>query len=595
MKLVYVADDQETKTFPDGDGYTVTTLKYDVKRMFPSLQALVEKIAAERDFDGIVVSAKLGNELEYMGLEFAMRVRLSWSTIKEKAFTSLFIYTPELPEEIYKRQTLLMERPTATVLPAIGTFIFKSIGSFGKLACNPANYNLLNTDNFERLCLNVIRVNKPAELGNHSLANLLGVLRLAAITGNNAALAANAYVARFSHDLYVKYKTDFKNGTGPVVAERSIASIGRKVLLIDDNEHHGWTDVLSKIFEAGVLHTVPSGKDFIARAEAEILKPDWDLILLDLRLEDSEDQGEVVNKPAAAFSGARLLESIKKANRGSQVILFTASSKAWIMRDLIMAPYYADGYFVKESPDVTFDESFTRYSYLAFVKQVRECFSRWRLKDLVHKVDFIKANLAISLTIAGQGTARYNQIVTFEGAILSKMQTALEIVSTYTPGEVYKLRLAFLQLYQCLEDYSKLDFIYRRVGNIDSVIRKNGTLANVVYPDPGLGGGFISIVKFNRGRYCYQNAMVLPKLKSVEFKHDSFTDDDASPLLRMITIFKERHGFSIPECNELIEFTFLRSNLCGHLTGNIDINRRDIMMKDLVEITAVIEKIITTG
>ena len=204
MRLVHIADAQDKKNFPDGDGYSVKTLRFDIKREFPDLQVLIEKIAIEHQYDGVILSAKLDNELEYRGLEVAMRIRLSWATIKDKAFVSLFIYTPELSEDIYKQQMQFMELSTATVLLTTGTFIFNSIDGFSVLAGNPAKYRLLNEENFRQQCLEVLKVNKPVQVGNHALANILGVIRLAIITGNTSALEHNEFLARFNSNMYVK-------------------------------------------------------------------------------------------------------------------------------------------------------------------------------------------------------------------------------------------------------------------------------------------------------------------------------------------------------------------------------------------------------
>jgi len=52
----------------------------------------------------------------------------------------------------------------------------------------------------------------------------------------------------------------------------------------------------------------------------------------------------------------------------------------------------------------------------------------------------------------------------------------------------------------------------------------------------------------------------------------------------MISVFKERHNFNEFQCADLIEMTYLRSNLCGHETGNIDVRVRDIGKDDVVKI-----------
>lgn len=57
------------------------------------------------------------------------------------------------------------------------------------------------------------------------------------------------------------------------------------------------------------------------------------------------------------FSGMKILKAIKAANQGIQVIMFTASNKAWNMKALLDAG--ADGYYIKESPEFAFPNSYS--------------------------------------------------------------------------------------------------------------------------------------------------------------------------------------------------------------------------------------------
>ena len=72
----------------------------------------------------------------------------------------------------------------------------------------------------------------------------------------------------------------------------------------------------------------------------------------------------------SAYSGAKLLKSIKEKNKGTQVIIMTASNKAWNMKHLLKLG--ADGYYVKESPGVAFSSDFSHSNYQNFKTEVEK-------------------------------------------------------------------------------------------------------------------------------------------------------------------------------------------------------------------------------
>lgn len=397
MKLLHLKDQTEKHEIEAVAGIEISVKVYDIQKLWSDLQNLVQEVAKD-DFDGIVVSARLGSPSNYGGLEFCIRLRLSYSLIGIKAFTTLFVYTESPVEEIIKEQTQQKTQPTATLLLTKGTFAFDSLHSFTVISSPPSNYNQLNEGNYKISFLDVIKINRPPEIGNHSLANLFGATRFAEITGHTDAIATNAAIIEKKTDLYFKFKTDFKSNESPPFKKKTIPGIGKNILLIDDKENYGWSDVLSKVFKDAFFDFVAAGENFVERAELKAFEtdektslPKWDLILLDLRLEEIEDSDELVHKPANEYSGGDLLQKLKEANKGIQIIVFTASNKAWNYRELYELG--ADGYFVKESPELSLTDAFSVKNLEVFFKQVDSCFHYSFLKSFYFILNSLDAIL----------------------------------------------------------------------------------------------------------------------------------------------------------------------------------------------------------
>lgn len=391
MKLLHIKDQNELYVIPRIDGLSISVYSSDIHKQWGDLQKFVEHITKE-DFDGIVLSANLGSNNDYWGLEFSMRLRLSYSNIKDRAFKTLFVFAEKPVEEIIKEQIGNKTQPTGTVLLTKGTYVFNSLDLFDLISTSEKNYNLLNKENFKADFLDIIQI-KHEGYGHHSLANLFGAIRLAEITGYGEILASNQEILKKSSDLYLKYKIDFKIKESKTFLKKVIPSQGKNVLLIDDKENFGWTDILRKLFKDARFDFVASGENFIERTEVKlftetdsILK--FDLVLLDLRLKDEEDGDNSVNKRADEYSGADLLRTIKNYNQGIQVIVFTASNKAWNLKQL--TDLGADGYFVKESPEVSVGDDFSLKNFENFVQLVQMCYEYNFLKHFFQKLKEIE-------------------------------------------------------------------------------------------------------------------------------------------------------------------------------------------------------------
>lgn len=233
------------------------------------------------------------------------------------------------------------------------------------------------------------KINIPPKKGfNHSLANQWGASVMASFVPGGVELEE---IRPIKKDLYFKYITACsKEDLSSLIIEESLTpstdnyieinATGKRILIIDDEADKGWESVLKKLLASAeeittIKEKVPNFKTMTDEAKIHFLSP-WDLFILDLRLDGDAEEGIYDTND---FSGAQILRLIKALNRGNQVIMFTASNKAWNYKALLNAG--ADGYYIKESPEFKFSREFSRANVDSFRRDVERCFERGYLRD----------------------------------------------------------------------------------------------------------------------------------------------------------------------------------------------------------------------
>lgn len=394
MKIIYIKGLHVNPeiTSPTNE---ITSLLFDPNKYLGKMQDFINALAFY-EFDGIVLPVDLDTSTNHLGLEICIRIRLSKNLLGQKANCTFFLFHSQSPVEIFKEQIQNDANPTASILYTEGTFSFDDAASIKFLIENPKNYNILNESNFKKCFFDNIQIKKSPNFGNHSIANIWGANRLADVTGNTELL--QSFVSQSDNlkekksDLYFMYLTSV-GVTKPITTQKHISAVGKNILLIDDEADKGWEVVLKTIFKGGNFESITPSANLINEAQLKLKEtinnlPKWDLVLLDLRLVESEDQGENAYKTASKYTGAAILKEIKENNFGTQVIMFTASNKAWNMRELLNLG--ADGFYIKESPEYGYDLDFSQNNYAQFEVQVNTCFKKGFLRSLFSKLSPLK-------------------------------------------------------------------------------------------------------------------------------------------------------------------------------------------------------------
>ncbi len=348
---------------------------------------LTEHINDKSIINILLIDCSLGKIItDYLGIRLGLLVRLI-SSLGDNRYLPIIFFSSENEESI---RAVLQKNTRETLAP-----FFVSEGCyFVDFSSEEIRQKLSKVKKIDKDTLNTIfnKVsikNLETSSSHHAFTNQWGVWKLAQATGNKDTLLANTEFQKAYKTLYFQYliakdkvslpsqepkiKCQYKDKNGNIINATS-----KKILLIDDDAQKGWYDVLNKIFgnTTSVFQCITTKE----QAETKIANSDFvsetDIVLLDVRLTDEDRKN---NTKVTEFSGYKLLKKIKAKNKGIQVIIFTASNKAWNMKHLVEAG--ADGYYIKESPDFQYEENYAQENFNAFQEEIERA---------VEKADFLK-------------------------------------------------------------------------------------------------------------------------------------------------------------------------------------------------------------
>ena len=244
--------------------------------------------------------------------------------------------------------------------------------------------------------LNYIQILPDESIGKHSVANQWGAFSISK-AANSFAIKSNKDLNLIFKKLYFKYifafQFDYSSLEIYSLKETSeiqtgivdrINSKNKKILLIDDEAIKGWEIVLKDLFKDAqfecINEQVEDYYSFSKEAKKLITEGDFDLFLVDLRLNGIKEDD---NLEIDEFSGTTVLAKIKELNQGNQVIMFTASNKAWNLKPLL--DLGADDYYIKESPEYKFSLATSKQNYFNFKTSAEKLLKKSYLKKIFNQ------------------------------------------------------------------------------------------------------------------------------------------------------------------------------------------------------------------
>ena len=453
-----------------GDSYSFQIGKQEILSPAFSVDRKIHDILSSqitnKPYDVIFLPYSLSEEnyLEFVGLRFAYHIRLTqeFNNIQ----TPIVFYGFESAVTINKLSELGLILFTKYVYQTekITAEDFKKQIEFVQKQKNESTIadNILDSE-FLNSFVSKIRITASGNYNHHhSVINEWSIYRWAktlkiedeSIRKIEKNIGSNLYFKYLLAKYPIKAAEEFQL---PAILNKG------KILYIDDELEKGW-DSIFKVVCKGQTYS-PFGKEFknwdtdtiLSTTIAKIKEYDPDVVVLDFRLHD--DDFETAN--IADVTGFKILKEIKEnINPGIQVIIFSATNKIWNLQELQKAG--ADDFILKESPELSADAEYSKFTIEKLALSLSNAFEMSFLKKVNVKINEIVSAITIGATEE-------------ESEFRIRLENNLEItfkLLTETKYSAKYFNYAYLQLFQIIEDFSNLSYVFREGS--DSYVCVNG-------------------------------------------------------------------------------------------------------------------------
>ncbi len=460
-----------------------------------------------KTYDVIFLPYSLSEEnyLEFIGLRFAYHIRLTqeFNNIQtpivfygfEDAITLNKL--SELGLILFTKKVYQTEKITAEDFKSQIAFIQKQEVS---IAPNSDNY-------FLKTFVSKVRITPPSNYeSHHSIDNELALLQWSEY------LKCDKDIPEVKQNIQTSLYYKYIKALRPVKknAANSFVKIDgkAKILLIDDEANKGWFLFYKSLFKhnnainldtLNIEYSSYLRDEIITKAMEKIKGFNPDLILLDLRLCDEDFMNNTKTSPQD-LTGYRILKGIKDFNKGMQVIITTASNKAWNYQATVSE---GANYYVIKSGNSDIAENME-----LFVKHVEEAI---RKASLLKKVatEFREINALIQS--AHSFSTQYKKSVT------NNLEIAFKLLEEHYKIPKY-INYSYLQLFLIIEEFLKEESIFIE-GDKCYVVNKEKIYLVLKLRD-GLSReqGFDSAIQFYSGHYVVKNGFYSKKYIDTNFK-----------------------------------------------------------------------------
>jgi len=420
------------------DKFGFTKIEYLQEVTDDEIDQWVKQFFQDLTIEKIIIPVRLGSDdSDYTGLRVGLHIRLT-KELGDKRFIPIIFVSEQTKNEIIGNQLENNKEKTASILFTKG---IKLVSAFDIQDTAKIFSESITEQELRMHVLSKLLITNQREEG-HQLANEWGVFRLAKFAG------IKLKTAKLPPDLYFKFqfaKTDIN------IQPRDEKFIGleRKgcnAVLIDDYADKGWAEVIKHILQSHIsqhktkLDILKSFEDASNYQRFE----EQDIIFLDLRLSPQEDK-IFESMSNAELSGVKILKKIKTINQGIQVIIFTASNKAWNMKRLLDEG--ADAYFIKESPEYIIKDKVSEENYKNLKESIKGCFDNGYLKEIYKDIQELKQKLD-----------KLPNLTDFTNEIKNQLDIAYSLLSVAKLKEQFAY--AFVSLYLIIETVNN-QFVFK--------------------------------------------------------------------------------------------------------------------------------------
>jgi hypothetical protein len=414
-----------------------------------------------KEINKIIIPVSISNDgtINTEGLLLGLHIRLNYELPLEKRLVPIIFASNFTVENLIKKNHFDSDNNPQNLIFTKGVY-FSSFDLEDMLKTVETAISCPKME-YHRNVLSKLNINKKDDFGGHDIANAWGCFKVAQVMGIDDKIFQLDSIAKHLKQLYAKYLI-CKNETFSSEKRIDLNPIkcsGKNILFIDDKADEGWALLMKNLFKGagGNFIYVDSSKykaddshksfkdfdGFYKECQSHIGK-DWDLIIIDLRLNPEKEDIDNEMIVPTAFSGYKLINDFLTKNEGYQIIVSTASNKIWNINAAIKRG--ASTFYIKESPEFNYSISETNREYENFKNEVQKCFDRGYLREVFnHWVN----------TKNKQSNANSNFIL--------ESNTSLDIAWEQIKSEY--LDFGFLTIFQSIESYANTVFNYDRISD----------------------------------------------------------------------------------------------------------------------------------
>jgi CheY-like chemotaxis protein len=460
--------------------YLISDFSDKIKRLAESLQLSTQNIISyqykenesgyhtwlndefkAKEIDKIIIPVSISNDetINTIGLLLGLHIRLNYELPLEKRLIPIIFLSNFTVENLIKVNSFDADNNPQNLIFTKGVY-FSSFDIEDIQKTIISSRPCLKADYYKNV-LSKLNINRKEALGGHDIANAWGCFKVAQVVGFDDRIFQLDPIAKHLKQLYAKnlicknetFSTEKRIDLDPIKCK------GKNILFIDDKADEGWAELMKNLFKgagdnfkyvdsskykADDLHK--SFKDFdgfYKECQSNIGK-DWDLIIIDLRLNPEKEDIDNEMIAPTDFSGYKLIDEFLTKNEGYQIIVLTASNKIWNINAALKRG--ASSYFIKESPEFNFPVSETKKLLDKFKSDVVRCFQRAYLREVYLHWENAKNKSKNSNTY-----------------FIAESNTSLAIAWEQIKNGF--LDFGFLTIFQIIESYANLVFNYDEVSN----------------------------------------------------------------------------------------------------------------------------------
>lgn len=416
------------------------------------------KVLNNKDIERIIIPLSLPTDAPVIntdGLLIALHIRLNFELDITKRLIPIIFLSNFSVSKIIEKNSFDADNNPQNLLFTKGIY-FSSFDT-DDIKATIEGAKPFKEEDYKKNVLNKLNIFRKETSGGHDIANAWGCFKLSQVVGISDKIFKLNSISKHLKQLYAKYLICSNES---YKTERRIDLIplkcaGKKILFIDDKSDEGWAELMKNIFkgagdnfvfvDSAKYKTTDEPKlfkdfeGFITECRSHIGK-EWDLIIIDLRLNPAKEDIDNEMISPTEFSGYKLIDEFLNENEGYQIIVSTASNKIWNINAALARG--ASSYYVKESPEFNYSISETNKHYENLKNDVQKCFEKSYLRD-IYKT----------------WKSAIDSNTNSEGNFIPESNSMLNIAWNIIHQE--QLEFGYLTLFQIIELYANQKYDYR--------------------------------------------------------------------------------------------------------------------------------------